>query len=394
MLAEFHLSALRSMCVHPTAGLRHVCLAALLLTCGQPLSAADPAPRSNRGLTYFPAVDAEKPWSMHVVKLERGHPDYELHTVSGGLKTSGLSTLLDQLKALPAELGKPVAAINGDFWKNDGDGYQGDPMGLQIRLGELVSGPCDKACFWLDAAGQPHATNVHSEFRITWPNGAATPFTLNEERPKDGAVLYTPALGATTHTSGGREIVLEQDGGGLWLPLRAGETYSAKVREVREAGNTTLASNVMVLSLGPQLAGTAPNVTAGALVKISTATAPGLAGVKTAIGGGPTLVRHGKAMSWDGSQPRHPRTAIGWNDSHFFLVVVDGRQRALSIGMSLPELADYMIKLGCREAINLDGGASATCWVYGQVMNSPSSGKPRPIANGLVVVKKNKPAGP
>ena len=149
----------------------------------------------------------------------------------------------------------------------------------------------------------------------------------------------------------------------------------------------------MVLSLGPQLSGTSPKVAPGALLKISTATTPNLTGVKTALGGGPTLVRHGKAMSWDGSQPRHPRTAIGWNEKHLFLVVVDGRQRSLSIGMSLPELADYMIKLGCKEAINLDGGASATCWVYGQVMNSPSSGKPRPIANGLVVTKKDKGAG-
>ena len=59
--------------------------------------------------------------------------------------------------------------------------------------------------------------------------------------------------------------------------------------------------------------------------------------------------------------------------------------------MRLSELADYMARIGCDEAINLDGGASTTCWIYGQVMNSPSSGKLRPIANGLVVVKKHTP---
>ncbi|MEW6161163.1 MAG: phosphodiester glycosidase family protein, partial [Verrucomicrobiota bacterium] len=44
--------------------------------------------------------------------------------------------------------------------------------------------------------------------------------------------------------------------------------------------------------------------------------------------------------------------------------------------------------LGCDEAMNLDGGGSAVCWVYGQVMNSPSEGRERGMANGLVVVQR------
>ena len=59
--------------------------------------------------------------------------------------------------------------------------------------------------------------------------------------------------------------------------------------------------------------------------------------------------------------------------------------------MTFPELADYMAKLGCDEALNLDGGGSATFWLYGQVVNSPSEGHERETANGLVVVRKNKP---
>jgi hypothetical protein len=353
----------------------------------------NPPSRSGKSLSYFHDETPEKPWSMHVIKVDRFNPDYEFHTTAGGNATSGLSTLLDQIKALPPELGKPVAAVNGDFWRNESAGYVGDPAGLQLRQGELMSGPNDNACFWIDAAGRPHATNVIAQFKATWSNGASTPFVLNEDRPHDGAALYTPAIGASTHTTGGREIVLEQDEDDLWLPLRAGETYTAKVREVREVGNTPLASNIMVLSLSPRLAAQTPKLEQGALLKISTATMPDLTGVKTALGGGPVLVRHGKPASLESSPERHPRTALGWNTNHFFLVVVDGRQPSLSIGMRLSELAEYMSRIGCDEAINLDGGASATCWIYGQVMNSPSAGKLRPIANGFVVVKKDKGPG-
>ncbi len=85
---------------------------------------------------------------------------------------------------------------------------------------------------------------------------------------------------------------------------------------------------------------------------------------------------------------RHPRVAIGWNDQYIFLVEVDGRQRSLSVGMTFPELAAYMVKLGCQEAMNMDGGGSATLWVCGNVINSPSEGKERPCSNALVVVHR------
>ena len=123
-------------------------------------------------------------------------------------------------------------------------------------------------------------------------------------------------------------------------------------------------------------------------VAISTTTAPKLEGVATAIGGGPPLVRDGKVVGHDQTKVRHPRTAIGWNKSEFFLVEVDGRQRYLSVGMTIEELADYMAKLGCEEAMCLDGGGSATCWVNGQVMNSPSEGHERGMANALILVHK------
>ena len=84
---------------------------------------------------------------------------------------------------------------------------------------------------------------------------------------------------------------------------------------------------------------------------------------------------------------RHPRTALGWNREALFLVVVDGRQIDVSVGMTFPELADYMLKLGCDEAMNLDGGGSTTLWYFGSVKNSPSEGQERPAANALVVLK-------
>jgi exopolysaccharide biosynthesis protein len=51
-------------------------------------------------------------------------------------------------------------------------------------------------------------------------------------------------------------------------------------------------------------------------------------------------------------------------------------------------MADYLAKLGCTEAMNLDGGASSQLLVDGQVMNSPSAGRERATATGLVLMQK------
>ena len=366
-----------------------VCLLAMQTSFASAKDSPSERATASHGLSYQHDEVPQIPWSIHIVKIDRTNPDLELHTALAKGNTFGLSTLSELLKLVPHELGHPVAAINGDFYRKESP-YEGDPKGLQIMRGELVSAPCDWTCFWIDAEGNPHMTNIVPRFRVTWPNGESIPIGLNEDRARDAAVLYTPAMSASTHTSGGRELVLERMASGDWLPLRAGQSYVARVRETRETGNATLNKDTMVLSLGPQLAARLPKLGPGAVLQISTATWPDLKGAQTALGGGPALAQGGKVLPIQTAKGRHPRTAIGWNRSHIFLVEVDGRQRGLSVGMTLPELADYMVKLGCDEALNLDGGGSATMWVYGQVMNSPSEGRERGMANALVVIQKEK----
>ena len=309
----------------------------------------------------------------------------------------GLGSLDALLKSVDPSLGYPVAAVNGDFYQRD-RAHAGAPRGLQVVKGELLSGPCGSACCWIDVLGEPHANTVISSFRITWPDGQVTPFGLNGDRPNAGVELYTPAAGRSTRTMGGRELVLARETGSPWLPLRLGRIHTARVQAIREEGDTPLGPDSLVLSLGPRAIRSLPTVQTGAVLRIATASVPALSGIRTAIGGGPILIQDGKRQRLAGQFgesyevnsrfERHPRAAIGWNQRYFFLVEVDGRQRDLSVGMTLDELSGFLLKLGCQEAMNLDGGGSATLWYDGKLRNSPCDGYERSIANGLVVVKR------
>jgi len=355
---------------------------------------------SEPGLTYTNVKVASVPWSIHVLKIDRSQKDLTFFSAHAKDKVLGVSLLADQARAVPRELGRAIAVINGDFYDRDNPTYAGDPRGLQIIQGELISGP-DTSCVWFDAAGNPHLDDVKGDFNVTLPNGRKVSFGLNQRRRTGMTVLYTPTYGPSTRVAGGRELILEKSGEGSWLPFQAGQTYRARVREISTAGNTPLTNDVMVLSFAPDVVTGLPEVPAGTVLQISTATVPDLKGVKMALAGGPTLIKDGKAAFSMKSPPpgastewkerskyeRHPRGAMGWSPTHVYLVTVDGRQPGLSMGMQLAELADFMVGLGCTEAMNLDGGKSAQMWLNGRIMNSPCQGVDT-VANSLVVVRK------
>ncbi|MBR6457199.1 MAG: phosphodiester glycosidase family protein, partial [Bacteroidales bacterium] len=121
-----------------------------------------------------------------------------------------------------------------------------------------------------------------------------------------------------------------------------------------------------------------------------------------AIGGGPVLVKDGKTVvnfiavdeSKSDSDKQYisnfevfptnifnkselnPRTAIGnLADGRIVLMVVDGRNKGVSEGVVLTELARLMTGVGCVNALNLDGGGSSV-FCAGQdlnILNRPSS---------------------
>ncbi len=82
----------------------------------------------------------------------------------------------------------------------------------------------------------------------------------------------------------------------------------------------------------------------------------------------------------------HPRTALGFDDSGtwLLLVVVDGRQPGFSEGVTLYELANILKSNGCSQSINLDGGGSSIMLIREdgkgiRTFNSPSDKTHRPV---------------
>lgn len=346
-------------------------------------------PQVPPGVVYTMERDGAGPWAVFVLRVERARPEFRLVGTLARDTIFGLETVPEQARRVPAALGGPVAAVNGDWFELAAGPYQGDLVNLLVLGGELISEAGGGDAFWLDTQGQSHLGHVTTNLEVTWPEGTRTRLGLNRARKNDEAVLYTPRLGPSTRTTGGRELVLEASGEGPWLPLRIGQQLMARVRAVREEGDTPLEPQAFVLSVGPDLVPKLPPVEKGAVVTLSVSSTPDLTGVELALGGGQTLLHEGQMPDFGpGELPRHPRTAFGWNATHYFLIVVDGRRPGWSVGMTVAELAALAQRVGCTDAINLDGGGSSTLWLNDQVMNLPSDGAPRAVGNALVVVRR------
>lgn len=126
---------------------------------------------------------------------------------------------------------------------------------------------------------------------------------------------------------------------------------------------------------------------------------------RDAVGGRPVLARDSVVagtVDTEGQASfnvgRNPRTAAGIarGGRWLILVAVDGRQMPYSDGMSLRELANLMLALGARDAINLDGGGSTTL-VYAdsdssgalRIANRPSDKEgERPVGDALAIVRR------
>lgn len=122
--------------------------------------------------------------------------------------------------------------------------------------------------------------------------------------------------------------------------------------------------------------------------------------MQTAVGGGPVLVQNGQVKISNNEEhkfggkaidDKHPRTCIGYtNDGYLIIMAIQGRFKGIAEGASLVQAAKLLVDLGCKEAINLDGGGSSCMLVNGKETIKPSD-KPgqRAVPAVFIIAEKS-----
>ena len=284
-----------------------------------------------------------------------------------------------------------LAATNGGYFRTDGP-YRGEPAGIVVQGRKVLSEPYHRrpglAVASRGARTRIAVVDVDLRAEAVVAGKARRRIDgINRPRLDDELILFTPEFDRTTLTGPqGIEATVEK----------------GRVAAVAEAaGNAAIPRGGSVLSgHGEAAAWVRANLKPGTRVETRTALTLSPRPVFVpdfVIGGGPRLVRNGKAVPPDPeiyspgfAEARHPRTAVGVRaDGRILLVTVDGRQPETSVGMTIAELAALLLELGAVEAINMDGGGSTTMVVRDRVVNSPSdlTGE-RAVGDALLVIAR------
>lgn len=344
------------------------------------------------GLVYREEVDRATPRVTHVLRITPGSPALRLGAEpTGGAINEAASapTGRTTIGVAAAKLGA-LAAVNGDYFVDSPKGWNGQPLGLLVRAGELLATPNPKRSVFAWGPGTfafgraEWSGAVRSEGRPTVRLSG-----LNRTAGPNEAVLNTSAAGQAFAADGDLSISLSVDGA-----IGPSGTVGAKVEAVTpEASVATVAPGRAVLVARGTKASAFRGLKPGDRVAIELKTSGfDWERIDSAVGGGPMLVQDGEASVGEEGFPaqafvaaRHPRTAVGrTKEGDILLVAVDGRS-AVSAGASLAEMAGIMRGLGCVEAMNLDGGGSTTMAAVGITVNRPSDGRERPVADAVLV---------
>ncbi|TLM99552.1 phosphodiester glycosidase family protein, partial [bacterium] len=226
---------------------------------------------------------------------------------------------------------------------------------------------------------------------------------INSDRNGDSVILFTPQFGVQTpDRNDGVEIVVQLSRPLLIIPP-SGNSVVGKITEIRDrTGSTLIPFDSVIVSAGENRRGALlPAAQIGATLQINqevtslnracaTSEAQPWAKAYASLGAALHLLESGVAYPPIEDTTRAPRTAIAFDDTYIYLIVVDGRQPDFSIGMTFQELADFILYvLGAQNAVAQDGGGSSTMVVNGSVVNRPSD-----ICHTLFLPMVSKPGSP
>lgn len=359
--------------------------------CAQPLAEAE-GKVIGPGVIWRQESVAAGPLNFNVMRVQLDDPRVTIEAESAhdklfvGEKTHQTA----KREAVPGQT-EIVGAVNGDFYSLNNF----FPIGLLVADGMIYGMPSQyRSAFALTKDETPYIGRVTLKVSLEIEGKSLEIDRINSgTKSDDSIVLFTPPYGPEVGPAPGKRLKFTMQGD-EFLP---NQPLPVATTQVDSNSSTPLSSREMILHIPPSQVSKAGAFTGGAEEGIISAKLPQVDGVVASVcGGGPAIVvegqvdvRHVEERMEKSHLQKHPRTAVGFTKDKktVYLVTVDGRQPRLSVGLTLDELADYMQKLGCWSALNLDGGGSTSMVVNGKVVNHPSDLMgPRPVANSLLVV--------
>jgi len=315
------------------------------------------------------------PLDVYVLKVDPGQEGLEIRPALAGKTVHSRHSVLNIARQHGA-----VAALNGGFFAG-----QGPPLGLLIIDGEWIKHSIlHRTALGITADGELLMGRVSFDGRLYFgDHGYLELDGLNRGHDESyRLVIYTPRWGEVLSPCAQctRLIVSSE---------------AVVVAKHTQAQSVEIPVGGYVISGSGRYASLLEKVHEGEGVWTRLRTNPEWKKLAYALGGGPRLVKDGRphvtaspeVFGRDVRVGAASRSAVAiTQDGLLMLVAVETPPDEPGSGVTLTELAQILVKLGARDAMNLDGGGSTTVVQRDQVINHPRDGRSRAVSNALVVV--------
>jgi hypothetical protein len=339
------------------------------------------------------ALDTDAgPLAIHVVAIAPHRSDVRIGQV---LARDALESHGETVGSMAKRTGA-VAGINGDYFDI---GNTNRPTNVVVRDGVLLQVPSKRYALAISRDGYPQITELSFLGEVTIGSRATAIDAIDALPPPHGGTsLLTPEFG---------KVAPEDDLTLVAITPLGGTPPLTRYRVTAVADNLSTQPPGYYVAIGPSAYDGIDVPSAGDMVTATGDLSPiGLNSIVTAIGGGP-LILHAGAWFDDPDGPnggeydkRIPCSGAAIApDGRLFLIEVDGRQPAVSVGITRREFAALMRALGATEGMAFDGGGSSTMVARrlgdaaSEIVNSPSDGIERPVGNGIFAYS-TAPSGP
>ncbi|HVV22461.1 MAG TPA: phosphodiester glycosidase family protein [Pseudonocardiaceae bacterium] len=330
-----------------------------------------------------------------VMDVDLTDPNVRLGVVEAG---NVLTDPADETVTSMAARTHAVAGINGDYFEINASGR---PLGGVVTDGQLLKSP--RPGYNAQLTVRPDGSMVigPETYSGTVTDGtASTPLTsvnVVNDVATGGITRVTPALGAASGLSVASVLVSGHQ-------VANGFTVDS-VRTGLKAVPALAAGTEGLLGGGAGGTWLTTNVHVGDTLSISEKITPDNH-PQQLISGATMLVRDGAVYTDPTGTPPsgvNPETAVGLTKDgrHAIIVTLDGRAgESTAVGVSPAQVAGYLVQQGAYSGLLLDGGGSTEMVAREpgdtatSVMNTPSDGTERPVANGLFVYTTARSAGP
>ncbi|GHO85041.1 phosphodiester glycosidase family protein [Dictyobacter formicarum] len=285
-----------------------------------------------------------------------------------------------------------VAGINADFFEIYGTG---DPVGMVEINHRIIQSPASYAVLGITPSGKLNIADENFSGAVTDGSSSHALSSINRysDTKGDHLAFFTPDLGSSLTLSGNTVALLKAVNG-------TNDTYTVQSIQTNSNSLPALSGEDALVASGSSASWLSSSVHTGDKITLSEQISPDN-NLVNAVGGGTILVKDGayfddpQNIAPGEKNAQNPVTALGItkDGNHAFMVVIDGHQSGpyKSRGVTQPEMAGYLIAHGAYQAIMFDSGGSSdmVARLPGQqqvsVMNTPSDGHERPVANGLFV---------